>query len=100
MTSDGPLALVSRLAAILDELDISYALGGSVASSFFGEPRATADVDLAISVDEAAGEWRDVIGILLVSGDGLDLAYLRETALQVGLADLLDRAIDGSSRLT
>lgn len=56
MNADGPLGLVRRLAAILDELDIPYALGGSVASSFFGEPRATADVDFAISLDVATGE--------------------------------------------
>lgn len=37
----------------LDELDVPYVLGGSLASSLVGEPRATADVDLAIRIDEA-----------------------------------------------
>ena len=44
------------MAAILDELEIPYALGGSMATSFFGEPRATADIDVAISVDSGAGD--------------------------------------------
>lgn len=56
MSADGPLALVVRIAAILDDLDIPYALGGSVASSFFGEPRATADVDIAIRLSVESGE--------------------------------------------
>ena len=41
---------------MLDELGIPYALGGSMASSMFGEPRATADVDLAIRLDPAVGD--------------------------------------------
>jgi hypothetical protein len=53
---DGPLALVIRVAAILEDLEIPYALGGSLAASFFGEPRATADIDVAIRVDGALGE--------------------------------------------
>ena len=56
MTDDGPLALVVRVAKILDELAIPYALGGSLAASFFGEPRATADVDVAIQLDGDVGE--------------------------------------------
>ena len=56
MSEPGPLSLVIRVAAILDELGIAYALGGSMASSFFGEPRATADIDVAISVDASAGD--------------------------------------------
>lgn len=56
MNEDGPLALVIRIARMLDELAITYALGGSMASSFFGEPRATADINVAIRLDETAGE--------------------------------------------
>jgi hypothetical protein len=41
---------------MLDELAIDYVLGGSFAGSFFGEPRATADVDIAIQVGDEDGE--------------------------------------------
>ena len=48
----GPLQLVSQVAGILDDLDIPYALGGSLASSLIGEPRSTVDVDIAIRINE------------------------------------------------
>lgn len=41
-----PLLVVSRLAAVLDRLGVPYLVGGSLASSVFGVPRATQDVDL------------------------------------------------------
>jgi len=50
--SEGPLAITLRVVAILDALGIPYVLGGSLASSLMGEPRATADVDMAIRVAE------------------------------------------------
>jgi hypothetical protein len=187
VTDSGPLSLVIRVATILDELGIAYALGGSMASSFFGEPRATADIDVAIRVDASAGErlvdrmqaefyvpvtsartairshasfnllageqglkaalfvlgdglldrrqierrvlvsipgmeeglwvtspedqvlrkldwyqrggsisdrqWRDVLGLVLIGGDDLDAGYLRTTAEEVGLSDLLEQAL-------
>ena len=52
----GPLALVLRMAEVLDELGLRYALGGSMASSLLGEPRSTVDVDLAVQLDLASGE--------------------------------------------
>ncbi|HTN99044.1 MAG TPA: hypothetical protein VL068_00090 [Microthrixaceae bacterium] len=50
------MSLLIRVATILDELKIPYALGGSMASSFFGEPRATADIDVAISLEASDGD--------------------------------------------
>jgi hypothetical protein len=41
-----PLLVVARLALVLDSLGIRYAVGGSLASSLYGTPRATQDVDL------------------------------------------------------
>lgn len=191
MSVDGPLELVARIAHLLDELGIPYAVGGSVAASFFGEPRATADVDVAILVSVPVGEellrrvaaefyvptdaarrairghdsfnlvatdgglkvdlfvlgpglldrrqierripvrvtgasaeiwitspedqilrklfwyratgstserqWRDVIGLLRVSGDLLDREYLHLTAAEVGIEDLLAAANEDAS---
>ncbi len=39
------------MADILDRHSIPYALGGSLASSMFGEPRGTVDIDMAIRLE-------------------------------------------------
>jgi len=44
----GPVDLALRIASLLDRLGIPYVLGGSLASSILGEPRATADIDVAV----------------------------------------------------
>lgn len=48
----GPFALLEQLAAILERLDLEWVLGGSLASSLLGEPRSTADIDLAVLLDD------------------------------------------------
>lgn len=191
MNDATPLDVVARVAAMLDELDIDYVLGGSLAGSFFGEPRATADVDVAVRLDSESADrflvrvesefyvpneaarvairthdsfnlvdttipfkvdvfvlgdglldrrqmerrvridvpgaqagiwvtspedqvlrkldcyragvglsdqqWRDIAGILRVSGGELDLDYLESTAEMVGLGALLAEALHDSS---
>jgi hypothetical protein len=39
-------------------------------------------------------QWRDVLGILRISGSGLDRAYLEHWADQLGVRDLLQQAFD------
>jgi hypothetical protein len=41
-----PLLVVGRIASVLDRLGVRYIVVGSVASSVYGIPRATQDVDL------------------------------------------------------
>lgn len=42
-------------------------------------------------------QWRDVAAIVRVQGDRLDGAYLREGAAILGVTDLLERALGGTS---
>jgi hypothetical protein len=45
VTTD-PLDIALRMAAVFDRLGVAYAVGGAVASSLLGEPRATEDIDI------------------------------------------------------
>ncbi|MBK8691929.1 MAG: hypothetical protein IPN17_06395 [Deltaproteobacteria bacterium] len=45
-----PVLVVAELARVFDTLEIRYVVGGSVASSLYGIPRATQDVDLVAEV--------------------------------------------------
>ncbi len=49
MLSD-PLVVVARIASTFDDLSIQYIVGGSLASSIYGIPRATQDVDLVAEI--------------------------------------------------
>lgn len=52
MTTNAPLAIALYIASILEDLDIPYAIGGSVASGRYGFIRATNDVDLIADLRE------------------------------------------------
>jgi hypothetical protein len=41
----------------------------------------------------ANAQWRDVVGILAASSKKLDLDYLRDWAVNLGISDLLEKAI-------
>ena len=42
----GPIPVALRVATILDALSVPYLVGGAIASSILGEPRATEDIDI------------------------------------------------------
>jgi hypothetical protein len=46
-----PIAVAVAVAQILDALGILHTVGGSLASSFAGEPRSTVDIDIVAAVD-------------------------------------------------
>jgi len=46
-----PFLIVAKLAHVFDELAIRYVVGGSLASSIYGIPRATQDVDLIAEIE-------------------------------------------------
>jgi hypothetical protein len=50
---EAPLAVIARLAVVLDDLRITYVIGGSIASSLYGVPRATHDVDIVADLRNA-----------------------------------------------
>jgi hypothetical protein len=46
-----PIAVAIDVAEALERHHIPYVIGGSVASTLYGEPRATLDVDFAVQLD-------------------------------------------------
>lgn len=72
-----------------------------MASSTQGLPRASADVDfVADLMPHHIGPWVaalgpdfEVDGVLKVQSGRLDLEYMRRWAKNVGVADLLERAL-------
>ena len=66
-----PLVVVATLARVFDDLNIRYVVGGSLASSMYGIPRATQDADLVaeISQDSANLIERALAGEFFVDAD-------------------------------
>lgn len=52
MTHDAdPIAVAIEVVQTLDALEIANTIGGSIASSFAGEPRSTIDIDIVAAVE-------------------------------------------------
>ena len=88
--------------AQLEARRLSPALEGSGRSVFVSSPE-----DLILrKLDwyrQGAGvsdrQWRDVLGVLKVQAERLDLAHLRHWAVELDLAELLERALSESGIL-
>lgn len=50
MTDPDPIAVAVVVAAHLDRLALAHTVGGSIASSFAGEPRSTVDIDFVVEL--------------------------------------------------
>jgi hypothetical protein len=48
-----PIAVALRVADTLESLGVAFTVGGSIASSFAGEPRSTIDIDMVAAIDES-----------------------------------------------
>ena len=48
-----PIAIALSVAKVFDSLGIVHTIGGSLASSFAGEPRSTVDIDFVAALEEA-----------------------------------------------
>ncbi|HEV2236347.1 MAG TPA: hypothetical protein VGR57_06755 [Ktedonobacterales bacterium] len=50
MNTQEALRLVLPVIEVLERLGVTYRIGGSIASSYYGQPRATQDVDLVADI--------------------------------------------------
>lgn len=61
-----PVSVARLVAAVFERLSLRYAIGGAVASTILGEPRATNDVDLVAEI--AVGDLPALIDALETAG--------------------------------
>jgi hypothetical protein len=80
MTSE-PIVVLSKIAATFDRLGIPYIVGGSIASSTYGTPRATLDVDV---IADIAPPQVDLVISALGHDFDVDPAMVREAVEQRG----------------
>jgi len=83
-----PIGITFSVSAVLERLGVDYLVGGSLASSLHGIPRATLDVDIV--ADLRMVHVGDVLGILRTQGERLDREYLHRWATRKGLDELLE----------
>ena len=57
-----PIAVAASIAARLEQIGVPYVIGGSFASSLYGEPRSTNDVDFVADLQQATA--RVLVGVL------------------------------------
>ena len=78
-----PIQVTQLIAKVFDRLQIPYFVGGSLASSLHGIPRATQDVDMVAGLKPQH----------VVQKEKLDYSFLQRGARQMGVAALLEQAI-------
>lgn len=74
-----PIQIALRVAGALESLGLAYHLGGSLASSIHGEPRATNDIDLVVDLPADRVD-------LLADTLGPEFAVDRESLLEAARA--------------
>ena len=82
---DEPILVVARIVATLDELAIPYVVGGSLASSVYGIPRATQDVDLVadLKLEQVEAFRASLVGDFYVDADMATDAIKRRASFNV-----------------
>ena len=84
-----PIATAALVSRHLDALHIAHTIGGSIASSFAGEPRATVDIDIVVALEERqVGE----LAALLSEEFYVDADALRRAVRTKTSANLIQRA--------
>lgn len=81
-----PIAIAVAVARILDGLGIPHTVGGSIASSFAGEPRSTVDIDIVAAIREP---HVDPLVAALAADFYVDAAALHRAVRERGTTNLI-----------
>lgn len=84
-TPSDPIDVAMIVAAVLGELGVAYVIGGAVASSVHGEPRATEDLDIVVDLgpDDVAPLIRKLESEFYVPVGAVRDAVARQTSFSV-----------------
>jgi len=86
-----PIAVTLQVIEALEALGVDYMVCGSMASA---EDTVLSKLEwYRLREGVSDRQWQDVLGVLKVQGERLDLAYLRQWAAELGVAELLEKAI-------
>jgi hypothetical protein len=84
-----PIAIALAVARVLDALGVVHTIGGSIASSFAGEPRSTVDIDFIAALDESKvrvhsmrNEARPRLSARMLRGQYTHASPLRKTGFR------------------
>lgn len=88
MSELDPLEIAAELADALEKVGVRYLLGGSLASTALGEPRATLDVDLVADLEPGTlTPWLQRLG----ADYAVDIAWARDEVARRGSFQLVHR---------
>jgi hypothetical protein len=97
-----PVAVTLLVVNALEKLGVSYFVGGSLASTLHGVVRTTLDTDLVAELhsEHVTPLIQMLQGTFYMDAEAvneavhrLDLNYLRQWAIELGVADLLEKAL-------
>jgi hypothetical protein len=84
-----PIAVALSVTRALDALGILHTVGGSIASSFAGEPRSTVDIDIVVAIGEGHIE---ALSLALSQDFYIDRDALRRAVRNSSTANLIHQA--------
>ena len=88
MTLADPIRVVTKVTKVLQDLGIHYLVGGSLASSLHGIPRATQDVDI---VADLAENQIEEIAALLSQSFYIDIEMARDAVKRRSSFNIIDK---------
>ncbi len=93
MNTSEIIQALTPIIEVFDRFGIAYYIGGSVASSVHGRRRYTQDVDVVAALQLKHVQTKE-------KHAALDIAYLRQSAPMLGIADLLEKAFNDAGLQT